>query len=121
MPIIRVQENDLKEEMVKQITSTTPVEVKNKNINSCTTVDVIEEIKPVDSVLLEKMSKPKVHKFNKFRTPKDICLTCNPANFQLLVPICFWYQDDENIYLKFKVLEIKNVDVNYEIDFLTFK
>lgn len=118
LAITEVQANDLKEE---EIASTTPVETKNKNINNRTTVDVIEETKPVDSVLLEKTSKPRVHKLKTFKTPKAICLTCNCPELQTLVPVCFWYQDYENIYLKFKVLDIKNVHVNYEGDFFTFK
>lgn len=79
-----------------------------------------EKMKSVDMVVLNKPSVPKKHKFKRIEKRQNICLTCN-TNVQSIIPVCIWYQDKNNIYLKFNILEIDDFNVNSTMKNVTFE
>jgi len=80
------------------------------------------QCKPVASgVKPEKSFSMKNRKLKLNVKRENICLTCNTSKQSIFVPICTWYQDDSNIYLKFDILEIDKFSVDCTIQNITFK
>lgn len=78
-------------------------------------------IVPVDSKILEKPHSSEKRKLKLNLKRQNPCLSCNTPMKSIIVPVCVWYQDDNNIYLKFNILEIDELLVDCTIQNITFK
>lgn len=101
-------------ESTKEINSFKPNEKNNF-------IEQIDKVKLDDMIVLHKASSvPKKHKLKQIEKRQNLCLTCN-SSVQSIVPVCIWYQDKNNIHLKFNILEIDDFNINSTMKNITFK
>lgn len=125
-------ENMRKKQLATITNSTESVDlaIKNKNFGDDpakteskkeTESEDIKHIKPMDSIVPKNKFPLKNHKVKPKVRQKIPCLTCNIYEPSSIIAMCVWYQDENNIYLKFNILGIDEFSIDCTKNSILFK
>lgn len=117
----QVVEDKNKEDSLKITEEITSVAIPEKEcVKSSTIIEVAEESKPLTTIKSPTCKKPKQKKLKHTGKRKNVCLICN-TNVQSIVPMCYWHQDKNYIYIILNILEVDDFEINHTMNSITFR